>query len=58
VGHNHFSASAGPVHQTEDQAAEQASPSREKRTHKLLMSEEMGDRKPSQFLRHLRNLDS
>jgi hypothetical protein len=34
------------------------SPSREKRTRQLLTCEEMGERKPSQFLRHLRNLDS
>jgi hypothetical protein len=32
------------------------SPSREQRIHQLLTLEEMGDRKPSQFLRHLRSL--
>jgi hypothetical protein len=32
-------------------------PSREKCTYQLLTREEMRDRKPSQFLRHLRNLD-
>jgi hypothetical protein len=47
------------VHQTEDRAAEQAIPlSKGKLTRQLLTSEEMGDRKPSQFLGHLRNLDS
>jgi hypothetical protein len=33
------------------------SPSREQRTHQLLIPEAMGDGKPSQFLRHLRSLD-
>jgi hypothetical protein len=32
------------------------SPSREQRVRQLLTLEEMGDRKPSQFLRHLRSL--
>jgi hypothetical protein len=32
------------------------SPSREQRIRQLLMPEELGDRKPSQFLRHLRRL--
>jgi hypothetical protein len=32
------------------------STSREQRARQLLMHEEMGDRKPSQFLRHLKNL--
>jgi hypothetical protein len=32
------------------------SPSREQRVRQLLTPEAMGDRKPSQFLRHLRNL--
>jgi hypothetical protein len=32
-------------------------PSREQRIRQLLTPEEMGDRKPSQFLRHLRGLD-
>jgi hypothetical protein len=30
--------------------------SREQRAHRILTLEEMGDRKPSQFLRHLRSL--
>jgi hypothetical protein len=30
--------------------------SRKKRAHRILTLEEMGDRKPSQFLRHLRSL--
>jgi hypothetical protein len=33
-----------------------SSPSKEQRICELLTLEEMGDRKPSQFLRHLRNL--
>lgn len=32
------------------------SASKEKKVHQLLMHEELGDRKPSQFLRHLQNL--
>jgi hypothetical protein len=44
TGHRHFSASAGPVHQTKDRVAEQ---SWNERTRQLLTSEVMGDRKPS-----------
>jgi hypothetical protein len=44
-GHHHLCTPAGPIHKGEDRADEPAVP-----------LEEMGDRKPSQSLRHLRSL--
>jgi hypothetical protein len=48
----------GPYKKPKTELLNGLSPSREKRTRQLLTSEEMGDRKLSQFLRRLRNLDS
>lgn len=39
-----------------DELVKRLSASREKKVKQLLTHEELGDRKPSQFLRHLRNL--
>jgi hypothetical protein len=45
-----------PYTKLRNELVQRLSPSREQRIHQLLTLEEMGDRKPSQFLRHLRGL--
>jgi hypothetical protein len=47
-----------PYTKLKTQLLNRLSPSRENSARQLLTCEEIGDRKPSQFLRHLRNLDS
>jgi hypothetical protein len=46
----------GPYTKLRNELVQRLSPSREQRIRQLLTLEEMGDRKPSQFLRHLRGL--
>jgi hypothetical protein len=55
-GHHHLLGRTRPLHHAKDQARTAAAPSREQVIRQLLTLEEMGDRKPSQFLRHLRGL--
>lgn len=47
---------AGKYEKLKSELVNRLSASREKKVTQLLMHEELGDRKPSQFLRHLRNL--
>lgn len=46
----------GKFEKLKDELIKRLSASKEKKLKQLFMHEEMGDRKPSQFLRHLRNL--
>ncbi|PNF27361.1 hypothetical protein B7P43_G02438 [Cryptotermes secundus] len=55
-GHYHLSTRTRHLHPTEDRACEAAIPSPEQRIRQLLTVEEIGDRKPSQFLRYLKSL--
>lgn len=49
-------ASADKYERLKTELIKRLSVSREKKIHQLLTNEELGDRKPSQFLRHLRSL--
>lgn len=47
---------AGKYEKLKEELIKRLSESREKKVHQLLTHEELGDRKPSQFLRHLQHL--